>query len=181
MDEETKVTDTEVESEPAKEEEVVQKVVEQEQTPVTDGVDWKAEARRFKASLDEQTSKNGELTKQLRAFKTDEEIRLAEIEEEREKILKENKEYKDKEAIATYTAGWLGKGFDEVMASEAAIALHSGDFDKVIDLVGQHQIKRDKQKEQERLNAMQNQQAGNAAKAASDIWAEKENKYKPKK
>ena len=79
-----------------------------------DASDWKA---KFRATQDEAT----------RAAE--------EKQEELDRILAENKALKQQQTLATHKAGWLGLGFDENLASEAANASVDNDFDALMSIM----------------------------------------------
>ena len=76
-----------------------------------DASEWKA---KFRATQDEATQK------------------AEEQKEEIERIMAENEALRKTQTLATHTAGWLGLGFDETLASEAAEASVGNDFDALL-------------------------------------------------
>lgn len=76
-----------------------------------DASDWKA---KFRATQDEAT-------------------RVAEEQKEAlEKIMAENETLRKTQTLATHKAGWLGLGFDDALAAEAAEASVNSDFDALM-------------------------------------------------
>lgn len=92
-----------------------------------------AEAKKAKADRDAALKKSGELTKQLRAKMTEDEVKAeqdAEKEEERKAYVKELENYKAKnEAFKRYTM----QGMDSTLAEKAADAEIAGDMDALAD------------------------------------------------
>ena len=142
--------------------------------PPDDEIDYKAAYQREKAIRDELQSKIGQKEKEMKALMTEEQIKAkeaAEAAEEKERLLKQ---YQDREAIANLKIGLLGKGFSEINASEAADAMHSGDFEKVIELVGKHVDEKIKQLELEKKEKESKQ-------TEKDPFADQLAKYKDRK
>lgn len=92
-----------------------------------------AEVKKAKAERDSALKKSGELTKQLRAKMTEDEVKAeqdAEKEEERKAYVKELESYKAKnEAFKRYTM----LGMDSTLAEKAADAEIAGDMDALAD------------------------------------------------
>ena len=70
-----------------------------------------------------------------RSTQTEAEQAAAEKQEELNRILEENKTLKQQQTLATHKAGWLGLGFDENLASEAANASVDNDFDALMGIM----------------------------------------------
>ena len=79
-----------------------------------DASDWKA---KFRATQDEAT-------------------RVAEEQKEAlERVLAENETLRKTQTLATHKAGWLGLGFDDTLAMEAANASVDNDFDALMGIM----------------------------------------------
>lgn len=102
-------------------------------------VDFEAEMKRLREENDKlkkaQTAASKDASEWKAKFRDtqDEATRAAEEkQEELNRILEENKQLKQTQALATHKAGWLGLGFTEALASEAANASVNSDFDALL-------------------------------------------------
>ena len=110
---EQKVADNKVdyETEMKKLREENEKLKKAQTNAAKDASDWKA---KFRATQDEAT-------------------RAAEEQKETlAKVIAENEALRNAQKMATHKAGWLGLGFDETLASEAADASVNSDFDALL-------------------------------------------------
>ena len=92
-------------------------------------------AAKMKAAFDKASSEAAGYKKQLNATKTEDELKRQESEETLKAIQAELAEYKQREQISTAKAAFLGGGFDETTAADAANAFITGDIEKMSDAV----------------------------------------------
>ena len=109
-----------------------------------DASDWKA---KFRATQDEAT----------RAAE--------EKQEELDRILAENKALKQQQTLATHKAGWLGLGFDDALASEAANASVDNDFDALMSIMKKFLDVHDKEVKAANIRSMPAPVSGSASQS----------------
>ncbi len=88
-------------------------------------------AAKLKAAIDKAASEAAGYKKQLNATKTEEELKRQETEEALQALQAQLSEYQQRERISTAKSVFLGGGFDEETAADAADAFVSGDTDKM--------------------------------------------------
>lgn len=105
----------------------------------TDKVDYEKEFKKLQAENEKlkkaQTVASKDASEWKAKFRAtqDEATKAAEEkQEEFNRLLEENKALKKTQTLATHKAGWLGLGFDETLASEAAEASVGNDFDALL-------------------------------------------------
>ena len=108
----------------------------------TEKVDYEKEYKRLQVENEKlkkaQTAASKDASEWKAKFRDtqDEATRAAEErQEELNRILEENKALKQQQTLATHKAGWLGLGFDEALASEAANASVDNDFDALMGIM----------------------------------------------
>ncbi len=116
-------------------------------------VDNSGEVKRLKEALTKSNKEAGDYRKQLKAFKTDEEIKEQERLEELENLRKERDELLKDKLISDHTAKYLGLGYDEKLAEETAKAFVEGDTAKVFENQQKHQVAFEKKIKAETLNS----------------------------
>lgn len=84
-----------------------------------------------KSVFDKKASEAAELSKQLKARMTEEEVTKAKEAEERETLLARLKELETEKTLNTYVNSYLSMGYDEKLAKSTAQAMVDGDMDKV--------------------------------------------------
>ena len=98
----------------------------------------KAEAKKLKAERDAALKKTGEISKQLRAKMSEDELKAeqdAQAKEEKEAHIKELEQYKaENEALKRYRL----QGMSDELAAKAAKAEIEGDMDALADVQKQH-------------------------------------------
>ena len=111
-------------------------------TKPAEKVDYEKEFKRLQAENEKlkkaQTAASKDASEWKAKFRDtqDEATRAAEErQEELNRILEENKALKQQQTLATHKAGWLGLGFDEALASEAANASVDNDFDALMGIM----------------------------------------------
>lgn len=88
-------------------------------------------AAKMKAAFDKASSEAAGYKKQLNASKSEEELKRQESEETLKALQAELAEFKQREQISTAKAAFLGGGFDETTAADAATAFIAGDIEKM--------------------------------------------------
>lgn len=88
-------------------------------------------AAKLKAAFDKASSEAAGYKKQLNATLSDEEKKRNEDAEIRKQLEERLAEFEQREKISTAKAAFLGGGFDEATASDAANAFIAGDIDKM--------------------------------------------------
>lgn len=86
------------------------------------------EVKRLKDLLSKANSEAADYKKQLRTKQTEAEIKAAEEEENRQRLIDENKELSKRIAITENSAELLKMGYDGEMALKTAEALYDGDL-----------------------------------------------------
>jgi hypothetical protein len=90
-----------------------------------------ADVAKWKASSDKASSEAAGYKKQLNASKSEEELKRQESEETLKAMQEKLAEYEQREKISTAKAAFLGGGFDETTAADAANAFIKGDIEKM--------------------------------------------------
>jgi hypothetical protein len=90
-----------------------------------------ADVAKWKASSDKASSEAAGYKKQLNASKSEEELKRQESEETLKAMQEKLAEYEQREKISTAKAAFLGGGFDETTAADAANAFITGDIEKM--------------------------------------------------
>lgn len=88
-------------------------------------------ATKMKAAFDKASSEAAGYKKQLNATKTEDELKRQESEETLNALKAELAEFKQREQISTAKAAFLGGGFDDANATDAANAFIVGDIEKM--------------------------------------------------
>lgn len=108
-------------------------------TTSTDKVDYEKEFKRLQAENEKLKKAQTNAAKDASDWKAkfratqDEATRVAEEQKEAlEKIMAENETLRKTQTLATHKAGWLGLGFDDALAAEAAEASVNSDFDALM-------------------------------------------------
>ena len=91
-----------------------------------------------KETFDKKASEAAKFSKQLQEKMTEDEKKAAEAEENNKKILEELETLRKDKTIATYTAQYIGMGYDKALAEETAKAMAEGDMDKVFANAAKH-------------------------------------------
>ena len=114
-----------------------------ESTPKsTDKVDYEKEFKRLQQENEKLKKAQTNAAKDASDWKAkfratqDEATRAAEEQKEAlERIMAENETLRKTQTLATHKAGWLGLGFDETLALEAANASVDNDFDALMGII----------------------------------------------
>ena len=89
------------------------------------------EVKRLKDLLSKANSEAADYKKQLRTKQTEAEIKAAEEQEERDRLIKENQDLAKRISVSENTAELLKLGYDGEMAMHTAEALYDGDLKTV--------------------------------------------------
>lgn len=108
-------------------------------TASIDKVDYEKEFKRLQAENEKLKKAQTNAAKDASDWKAkfratqDEATRAAEEQKEAlERIMAENETLRKTQTLATHKAGWLGLGFDDALAAEAAEASVNSDFDALM-------------------------------------------------
>jgi hypothetical protein len=93
--------------------------------------DNSAEIEKLKNALSKSNSEAADYKRQLKEKMTADEIKAKEEAEERERILRENEEFKKQIAVSNNKAKLLALGYEDALATETAEAMANGELDKV--------------------------------------------------
>lgn len=99
---------------------------------VISNAEHESEVNKYKNNLSKANSEAAEWKRKLKDKQTDDENKRQEKDEAFEQLTKENAELKRSIALAEKKAKLIGMGYDEVMATETALAMLDGDMDKVM-------------------------------------------------
>lgn len=97
-----------------------------------------------KAQFDKVSSELASVKKQLRGKMSEEEQRELDRQAERENMENELKALRREKELAAHKASYLGLGYDEEMAEEAATALVDGENDIVFSIMKRHSVNAEK-------------------------------------
>lgn len=84
-----------------------------------------------KATFDKKASEAADLSKQLRARMSEDELAKAQAAEERAAMMQELEILRTEKVVTENTNKFLGLGYDEKLAKDTAIALNKGEMDIV--------------------------------------------------
>lgn len=90
-----------------------------------------AELERLKSANSKANSEAAEYKRKLREKQTEEEAKAQKEAEDREALMKQNKELLERVAVSENTAQLVALGYDEALAAETAKAMYEGDTAKV--------------------------------------------------
>ena len=93
--------------------------------------DNSADMEKLKNALSKSNSEAADYKRQLKEKMTADEIKAKEEAEERERILRENEEFKKQIAVSNNKAKLLALGYEDALATETAEAMANGELDKV--------------------------------------------------
>lgn len=98
----------------------------------------------LKRANDKLASENASLKRQLRSRMSEEEAREADRKAEMEARDAELEALRRDKTLSNYRASFIGRGYDENMAQQAAEALADGDADALFDLMAKRDIAQEK-------------------------------------
>ena len=97
-----------------------------------------------KTQFDSLASELATAKKQLKSRMTEEEAREADRAAHEEAIEAELKTLRREKTISSHKASFLAQGYDDALATEAAVALTDGDTDEVFSIMGKHKVNAEK-------------------------------------
>ena len=101
--------------------------------------DQTAEVERLKAALSKSNSENAEWKKKHREALSEEERKAQETADLLKKLQERNEELERESSVSKHKAKFLGMGYEEALAGDAAVAMADGDMDKLFSYQQKHQ------------------------------------------
>ena len=101
--------------------------------------DQSAEIERLKAALTKSNSENAEWKKKHREALTEEERKAQEVAERMKQLEEQNAALLRESSVSKHKAKFLGMGYEESLASDAAVAMADGDMEKLFSYQQKHQ------------------------------------------
>lgn len=101
--------------------------------------DQSAEIERLKAALTKSNSENAEWKKKHREALSEEERKAQETADLIAKLQEENATLTRESSVSKHKAKFLGMGYDEALANDAAVAMTDGDMEKLFSYQQKHQ------------------------------------------
>ena len=101
--------------------------------------DMSAEVERLKAALSKSNSENAEWKKKHREAMSEEERKAQETADLLKQLQERNAELERESGLAKHKAKFLGMGYEEALASDAAVAMVDGDMEKLFSYQMKHQ------------------------------------------
>ena len=101
--------------------------------------DQSAELERLKSSNSKLSSENAEWKRKHREALSEEERKAQEVAEELKQLREQNATLLRESGVAKHKAKFLGMGYEESLASDAAVAMVDGDMDKLFTYQQKHQ------------------------------------------
>ena len=106
--------------------------------------DMTDEVKRLKDALSKSNSENAEWKKKHRDALSEEERKSQEVAEELKQLREQNEKLVRESNMSKHKAKFLGLGYDEALASDAAAAMVDGDTEKLFSYQQKHQEALDK-------------------------------------
>ena len=101
--------------------------------------DQSAEIDRLKAALSKSNSENAEWKKKHREALSEEERKAQETADLIKQLTEQNEKLTRESNISKHKAKFLGMGYEEVLANDAAVAMVDGDMEKLFSYQQKHQ------------------------------------------
>ena len=101
--------------------------------------DQSAEIERLKAALSKSNSENAEWKKKHREALSEEERKAQETADLIKQLQEENATLTRESSVSKHKAKFLGMGYDEALAGDAAVAMADGDMEKLFSYQQKHQ------------------------------------------
>ena len=101
--------------------------------------DQSGEIERLKSALSKSNSENAEWKKKHRDALSEEERKSQEVAEELKQLREQNEKLVRESNMSKHKAKFLGLGYDEALASDAAAAMVDGDTEKLFSYQQKHQ------------------------------------------
>lgn len=137
-------------------------------------VDYKKEFEKLQAENEKlkkaQTVASKDASEWKAKFRDTQDKATREAEEQKEaleRIMAENAELRKTQTLATHKAGWLGLGFDEALAAEAAEASVDNNFDALINSMKKFLEAHDKELKAANIRTMPSPVSGSAAQSVT--------------
>ena len=102
------------------------------------------EVKRLKEALSKSNSENAEWKKKHRDALSEEERKSQEVAEELKQLREQNEKLVRESNLSKHKAKFLGLGYDEALASDAAVAMVDNDTEKLFSYQQKHQEALDK-------------------------------------
>lgn len=101
--------------------------------------DQTAEVERLKTALSKSNSENAEWKKKHRDALSEEERKSQEVAEELKQLREQNEKLLRDSNLSKHKAKFLGMGYEEALATDAATAMVDGDMEKLFSYQQKHQ------------------------------------------
>ena len=101
--------------------------------------DQSAEIERLKSALSKSNSENAEWKKKHREALSEEERKAQEVAEELKQLREQNEQLLRESNLSKHKAKFLGMGYEEALATDAATAMIDGDMEKLFSYQQKHQ------------------------------------------
>ena len=101
--------------------------------------DQTAEVERLKAALSKSNSENAEWKKKHREALSEEERKSQEVADELKQLREQNEKLVRESNLSKHKAKFLGMGYEEALATDAAEAMVDGDTEKLFSYQQKHQ------------------------------------------
>lgn len=101
--------------------------------------DQSAEIERLKAALSKSNSENAEWKKKHREALSEEERKAQEMADRMKQLEEQNAALLRESSVSKHKARFLGMGYEEALANEAAVAMADGDMEKLFTCQQRHQ------------------------------------------
>ena len=102
-------------------------------------VDQSAEVERLKNALTKSNSENAEWKKKHREALSEEEKKAQETADLIKQLQEQNASLLRESSVSKHKAKFLGMGYEEALAADAAVAMADGDMDKLFSYQQKHQ------------------------------------------
>ena len=101
--------------------------------------DHSAEIERLKTALSKSNSENAEWKKKHREALTEEERKAQEMAERMKQLEEQNAALLRESNVSKHKARFLGMGYEDALANDAAVAMADGDMEKLFSYQQKHQ------------------------------------------
>jgi hypothetical protein len=101
--------------------------------------DQSAEIERLKAALSKSNSENAEWKKKHREALSEEERKAQEMADRMKQLEEQNATLLRESSVSKHKARFLGMGYEEALATDAAVAMADGDMEKLFSYQQKHQ------------------------------------------
>ena len=101
--------------------------------------DQSAEIERLKAALSKSNSENADWKKKHREALTEEERKAQEMADLIKQLTEQNEKLTRESNVSKHKARFLGMGYEDALANDAAVAMADGDMEKLFSYQQKHQ------------------------------------------